>query len=227
MTDTDYSLRKQLLAIRDVVSYNPLAAVSIVLLSLTAAVLEGISVTFLVPIIESAQQAGTGASPDSRLGSIFIQAYDTLGIPFTLEYIILAVATIIVLRFTSAFLADWLVYILRTNYVRWLQGTAFERALDARISYYDNQGSDEILNAIVKQSTYAGLVIQRAVQFTQNALAALMYAAVTFYLAPVLTVITGVVLGILAVVIREFFESGYSLGDRVAAANETIQTEVH
>jgi hypothetical protein len=45
---------------------------------------------------------------------------------------------------------------------------AFGNALNARIEYFDKEGSDDILNAIVTQTNYAGRAIQRVVKLTET-----------------------------------------------------------
>ncbi|ELY55680.1 hypothetical protein [Natronococcus jeotgali] len=52
-------------------------------------------------------------------------------------------------RFATTFLVEWLRIALQTRYVRHLQTDAFGSALRAEVSYFDEEGSDDILNAIV------------------------------------------------------------------------------
>ena len=210
-------------ALLRVARYRPAFTVGIVLLSLAAAVLEGVGIGFILPIIEQAQSGGSSAS---GLGLVFERAYALVGVPFTLEYIVAGVAVVMAVRFTTSFVVRWLSAALRTNYVRDLQTRMFDHALDARISYFDQQGSDEILNAIITQSKYAGRVIYWVVRIVQLGTLCLIYLLVALYLAPALTVATAVVLGLLMYGVRTFIEGGYSVGDRVASANELVQEAV-
>lgn len=59
----------------------------------------------------------------------------------------------------------------------------------------------------------------------QSALS-LMYMAVALYLAPWLTFGAGLVLGVFLFGLRNVMESGYTVGDRVAEANERVQESV-
>ena len=219
----ELSFRDKLQALYRVALYRPAFSAGILLVSLFAAVLEGIGLSFLLPIIELARDPAAAESADGILG-VFVTAYDTVGLPLTLETVVVGVAVVMTLRYTSSFLVHWLRAALRTDYVRELQTVSFEKALGAEISYFDQQGSDEILNAIVTQSDYAGSVIQRIIKFVEQGLLSLMYLSVALYLAPGLTVAAAIVLGLITYVLRTVLESGYDIGSRVAEANEQLQT---
>lgn len=216
--------REKLVALREVARYRPPLTLGIIVLSLFAAILEGVGLSFLLPIIDRAQSSGP--PPEGGLLGVFVRAYRFLGIPFTLEYIIVGVGLVMVARYTSSFLVAWLRAILRTEYVRYLQTESFSKALDAQIAYFDTQGSDEILNNIVTQAGYAGGVIERIVKIVQQGLLSLIYLSIAVLLAPVLTLGTGIVLGGVLFGLRRLVESGYDVGERVAVANERVQRSV-
>lgn len=202
--------------------FKPLLSVGVVGLSLFVALLEGIGLSFILPIVELAQ--GT-VDPTEATGVLagFVFAYQTLGVPFTLGTLVVGVTAIMVVRYTTSFLVSWLTVAIQTYYVRHLQKTAYENALDAKTAYFDREGSDDILNAIVTQAEYAGKVIKYAINTLEYALLAGVYLAVALYLAPLLTVATVVLLGGIVLLFRYSIEAGYSIGDRVADANERIQ----
>jgi subfamily B ATP-binding cassette protein MsbA len=220
----EISVREKLSALREVAGYRPKVTVGIIGLSFFAAILEGIGLSFLLPIIETSQSSGE--PPQNGLIGVFVDVYAFLGIPFTLEYIILGVGSVMVARYTSSFLVAWLKAMLRTEYVRHLQTQSFEKALDARVAYFDKQGSDEILNNIVTQARYAGNVIQRIVRLVEQGLLSAVYLGIALVLAPIFTLGTGIILGGILLGLRRLVESGYDVGDRVATANERVQETV-
>lgn len=220
----EITIREKLAAVRQVAAYRPVLTTGIICLSFFAAVLEGIGLSFLLPIIETARSSGP--PPQEGIIGVFVTVYDLFGIPFTLEFIILGVALVMIGRYTSSFLVAWLKAILRTKYIRHLQTESFDRALDARVAYFDNQGSDEILNNIVTQARYAGRVIRRLVKIIEQGLLSVMYLSIALFLAPVFTLASGVLLGGVLFGLRRAVESGYDVGDRVAAANERVQVAV-
>ena len=223
--ESEISLRRKLRGLSRVMIFSPGLFVSILFFSLVAAVLEGIGLSFILPIVEYAQE-GSNPSEQGVIFTAFRTVYEFVGVTMTLETIIVGAGFIISLRYLSTFLSTWLQAKLQTHYVRHLQTESFEHALGARVEYFDAQGSDEILNAIVTQSRYAGRVVGQSVIIINQFTMSLMYIAIALLLAPWLTLITAVVLGGFLYFIRTVLESGYSVGDRVATANEEVQETV-
>lgn len=222
--DSELSWREKGHALYRVAKFRPRYAAGIVALSVLAAVLEGFGLSFILPIIELAQSNSVRAEDTDGLLRFFVLAYDAIGVPFTISYLVAGVAGIMTIRFTSSFLVAWLRGAIETQYVRYLQEEAFDNALNAKIGYFDKEGSDNILNAIVTQAEYAGRVIRFGLQSVEQGLLSLMYVGIAMYLAPVLTVVTALFLGVATFLFRNVLEGGYSLGDEVAAAKEGIQT---
>jgi subfamily B ATP-binding cassette protein MsbA len=223
MTD-ELSFREKLTALYRVGRFRPLLTVGVIGLSFFAALLEGIGLSFLLPIVETAQNSGPPGQ-DGLVGA-FYSVYQFLNVPFTLEFIIAGVGFVMTTRYVSSFLVAWFRSELRTKYVRELQTRAFDGALEARVGYFEGRGSDDILNNIVTQARYSGRVIAHATQVVEQGLLSLMYLTVALVLAPVFTLGTGIVLGGFLLALRSAVESGYSVGDRVATANERVQSAV-
>jgi subfamily B ATP-binding cassette protein MsbA len=138
----------KLQSLYNVATHEPKLTVSILVFGLTTAILEGIGLGFILPII---QQTRSDGDP-SGLAAIFAGVYDALGIPFSLEFIILGVASVLAVRYAASFGVQWLRGVLRARYVRYLRDEAFQNGLNAKISYFDQQGSDDILNTIISRS---------------------------------------------------------------------------
>ncbi|MDS0282280.1 ABC transporter ATP-binding protein [Haloarcula onubensis] len=215
--------RRQFRSLIQVARYRPVLTVAIVGVGVCAAGLEAVGLSFILPIVELVQQSGDPAAEASGVLLAFVTLYRTLGVPFTLGTVVAGVSAILTIRWTATFVVRWLRGALVFDYTRELQVRAFENALDARIDYFDNQGSDGILNAIVTQSEYAGDVIQIVINFLEQLFLSLVYLAIAFVLAPYLTVFSIVFLGAFSVFFQYLLESGYDIGSRVADANERVQ----
>nr|WP_269845482.1 ABC transporter ATP-binding protein [Halopenitus persicus] len=194
----------------------------VVVLGVAAAVLEGVGLSFILPIVELVQLQDPAAEAEGLL-AVFVTAYQALGIPFTLGYVVLGVSLVMVARYTTSFAVAWFREALRTYYIRDLQTRAFRNALNARVEYFDEEGSDDILNAIVTQTNYAGAVISQGINFTQQSFLTGVYFIVALMIAPILTIATGVVLGGFSLFFRRILDSGYDVGEQVAEANELRQ----
>ncbi|TYL38896.1 ABC transporter ATP-binding protein [Natronococcus pandeyae] len=222
MNEEDLSLRDKARAFWRVATFKPILTVFIVGFSVIAALLEGIGLSFIIPLIEVVQSPEDPTAEGGIVGT-FASVYEFLGIPFSLGFIVLGVSLVMTVRYVSSFVVAWLRVAIETYYVRHLQTKALDRSLDAEVGYFDEHGSDDILNAIVTQAEYAGKVIRDFIQLFEQLLLGLMYLAIALYIAPYLTILAVLVLGGLTLFIRYVIEPGYAVGDRVAAANEQIQ----
>jgi subfamily B ATP-binding cassette protein MsbA len=221
----DISWRQKVESLAAVARFRPGLTAAIVTTGLLAALFEGIGLSFLYPIIEIAR-SGEGLAGQGGILGVFVSIYRFLGVPLSLETVILGAGAVVVARYTITFTSAWLRAMLQTKYVKHLQTVAFSNALNARVSYFDDQGSDEILNTIVTEARYAGNLINHLAGIINQSLLSLIYLGLALVLAPRLTVVTIVVLGGFLYFIRTVLESGYSVGGRVANANERVQEAV-
>ena len=217
------SRREQLEALTAVLRFKPAYFVGVVGGGVFAALLEGIGLGFIVPIVELVQSPGDPAAQAEGLMGVFVSIYETLGVSFTLGTVIVGVSLVLTVRWTLTFLIRWLKEVLVVLYIASLQEQSFELALNANVAYFDQEGSDDILNAIVTQAEYAGRAISDAINLLEQSLIALVYLVVAFVLAPFLTVFAILMLGGFSYLLRNVVEPGYEVGDRVAEANERIQ----
>jgi subfamily B ATP-binding cassette protein MsbA len=223
-SDSEYiGRRRQLAALLQVARYRPLLTTGIIIGGVFAALLEGVGLSFILPIVEIVQSPGDPTAQADGIMALFVAAYQLLGIPFTLGFVVVGVSAILAVRWTTTFVVRWLREALVIDYTREIQRRSFDNALDAKIEYFDREGSDDILNAIVTQSGYAGRTIKFVVNFIEQGFLAFLYLAVAFVLAPYLTIFALVFLGGFSVLFRYVVEPGYELGDKVAGANERVQ----
>jgi len=225
MSDTepsDLSQRRKLNVLLDIARYNPWLTVLIVVLGIGAAILEGIGLSFILPIIKLIQTDAPSQNADGLL-RVFVDAYEAVGIPFTLEFVVLGVTAVMTARYTMTFVVAWFREALRNYYIRDLQIQAFVKTLGVKIEYFDEEGSDDILNALITQTYYAGNSIVHAVNLLQLLFLSLVYLAVALALAPFLTLVAVFILGWITFLVRFGIEPGYAIGERVAKANARRQ----
>ncbi len=207
----------------DVVRYSPLLFFSAVGFSLVSTVLEGVGLSFILPIVELIQ-AGDGPGGTSEgVMYWFRSSYDVLGVPFTLGTVTLGVFLVMGVRFSTTFLAKWLTVTMSNDYVRHLQNKMFARSLDADVKYFDRVETKTILNAIVKQSTECRHLINQMMNLFFMILLGVIYSLIGFVLSPFLLLSAVVLLGGITIIFNLYFDSGEHLGDQIADANEEIQ----
>lgn len=214
---SEISNREKIEGLINVAKYNPPLLVAILFFSLIAAALEGFGLSFIVPIVELTRESG---GEPSGITGLFLDFFSAIGVPFTLEYVIACVSLVLFARYAATFMASWLGEKLRIEFMVDLKRRTFRKALAAHVEFYDTHGSDEVLNDIITHNRNAGTVVQNSIKILQTTMIILTYFTIALYLAPLLTLGSVVLLGILTVLVRSVVESGYNIGDRLADANE-------
>ena len=228
MTDSEseeISWQEKLDALARVARYKPKFTAFIIVLGGIVALLEGIGLSFIWPILEVARADEPVTEAEGILG-MFLTAYQTVGIPFTLEFLIIGICAVMTVRFTMSFLVSWLKAVLQKRYERDLRTRTFDAALDAEVGYFDDEGSDKILNAIITETGYSGNVIRFGVLSMEVFFLVLVYLSVMIYIAPFLAVGALALLGGITFLLRYVVEPAYTVGNRVARANEDVQESV-
>jgi hypothetical protein len=157
------SNREKIQALRRVARYRPLFAFTLVCLGAIVALFEGIGLSFIYPIIETAQSEDPTAVSGPVMES-FVGLYQFFSISFTLGNLIIGVALVMTFRYTMSFLVRWLATVLAKQYEKYLRTRAFDGALDAKVGYYDDEGTDDILNAIITETRFSGKVIKQGIE---------------------------------------------------------------
>ena len=217
--------REKITALSRVAKYRPRFAFGLVIVGGFVALLEGIGLSFIYPIIETAQ-AEEPTNVSGPIMELFVSTYQILGIPFSLGYLIVGVALVTTFRYTMSFLVRWLGSMLGYRYEQHLRTHAFDWALDVKVSYYDERGTDDILNAIITETRYSRKTIDEGVKMMETLFLVLMYTAVMFYVSPEMTLFAVILLAGITVVIRYGIEPAVTVGTRVAEANEAVQQKV-
>jgi subfamily B ATP-binding cassette protein MsbA len=189
------------------------------------AFLEGIGLSFIYPIIETAQ-ANEPTNVSGPVMEAFVSTYQFFNIPFSLGYLIVGVALVMTVRYTMSFLVRWLAAVLGKQYEKYLRTRAFDHALDAEISYDEDEGTDHILNAIITETRYTRKVIKHGIALFETLFLVLMYVTVMFYITPTMTLLAVVLLGGITGILRFVIEPAVTVGTRVAEANERVQETV-
>jgi len=217
------SVSEKYASLRRVALYRPALTGSIIAASLFVMLLEGVGLSFLFPILDAAQAGQSLPLQADGVTGRFLSVYVAAGLPLTLEFLLVGLACVMVVRYTASFTVKWLAAKLTQTYERDLKDRAYELAMGASVAYYDDKGSDDIMNTILTQTRYAGRVIGRIIQFFQQSILCLVYIGIALAIAPVLAVGAAVALGGVTAIIRYGIEPGYAVGDRVATANEQLQ----
>jgi len=222
MSEPNPTRRKKVDAVIDAARFNPALGATIVILNLAAAILEGIGLGFLLPIIELTQSPNPTAQTDGLLGR-FVELYGFVGLPFTLEYLLIGIAGVIGVRFALSFVAAWLRALLANSYQRDLRARLFDSLLYGSIEYIDESGTDELLNSFITETDRAGNIAMVTFSIIEIILRGIVYFVIATALAPVLTAIAAVSIGGTTLLVRYILEPAYAAGSDIADINDDIQ----
>lgn len=215
--------REKLTAVYEAMLFRPLLGAVIVVLSLGTALLEGVGLGFLLPIVEFSQSSSPPSDADGVLGA-FVRIYSFLGLPFTLEYLIFGIAGVMGIRFALSFFTAWLQAVLSLSYQRHLRQRLFDLLVYGPIEYIDQSGSDELLNSLITETNRAGGIAMAVFRILEVALRGGIYLIIAALLSPSLTLVALIGLGVSTIAVRHVLEPAYAAGDDVATANDRIQT---
>jgi subfamily B ATP-binding cassette protein MsbA len=221
--DTDPSHREKLSAVYETFRFRPGLGSVIVFLGFITASLEGIGLGFLIPIVEIAQSSSPPANADGIIGG-FVRVYALLGVPLTLEYLIVGVLLVMAIKVSLSFLATWLSSILSLSYQRHLRKRLFDAILTGSIEYIDEVGSDTLLNSLITETQRASVIVMAVFGLVGTVLRGLVYLAIAAVLSPVLTLIALIALTISTVTVRYILEPAYTAGEFVAETNDRMQS---
>jgi subfamily B ATP-binding cassette protein MsbA len=223
--EIDISWREKGHALLQVAKYRPKFTAELIVLGGFVALLEGIGLSFIYPIMEVAQ--GGEVEATDTIMELFLFVYDDiLGIPFSLGYLIIGIGSVMAVRFTLSFLVDWMRAILQKEYERNLREKTFNKALHSEVGYFDETGSDDILNAIITETRYSGQTIRTGVLAMETLFLISVYLSIMFYIGPLMALFALALLGGLTGFIRYVIEPAYTAGTRVAKANQAVQKSV-
>jgi len=223
MNGHELTLGEKVDAIRTALSYRPALAATILILKMLTALVEGVGLAFLLPILEFAMADDDPTQEASQFANYFFEAYELIGIEPTLTSLILGVAAVMTFRFSVSFLIGWLQAALTMGYMTELRTNAYQNLLEASVGYVDERDDDEIINTVVTETHAASSVISNVLGIVEKVFFGIVYAALAFVLSPLLTVFSVIVLGGVAFLTRFRLDAGYEIGDKVATANERIQ----
>lgn len=209
-------------SIIDFLKFRPVVVGATLGLTLLTAVLEGLGIGFILPIVKLAQK-DRPVEADSRFMEWFLQAYDFLGVPFELEYVVFGVVVVLFARYSMTFVVGWLKSILSTKYQSHLKTRLLETALETDVALRDKKGSDKILNSIVTETNSVGSMVSGLLDVFRLCAVSMAYLLIAISLNPLLTVFAFGTLGILTYVTRSVVASGSKYGDEIATQNENMQ----
>ena len=192
---------------------------TILFFTVLVALLEGINVGLLVPLLETlGSPEGAG---DHWISRVVARPFDTLGIPFGLKSILLAMGVFIFAMAGLKYFRTFLVSSTGGNFVIWLRTRNMRGLLDADLSYFHRQQIGMLTDTLAHQSSQAGSCLFHATTILTNLGVVLAYLTASFLIAPILTAIALTILVLVSLSTQHHINVAKKIGTRaVSLENE-------
>jgi subfamily B ATP-binding cassette protein MsbA len=192
----------------------------LVILSLSAAMLEGAGVGMLVPVIERLQQSD---EPVSTVGfSVSIKSvFDQLGLSWTLPVILTVALGIFIIQSFLVYLRVMLASRAQNRLVVDLRSQVFDHLLDFELAFFHRSRIGELINTIVTDAYRSGYAFRAMIEMFAALCVLVMYGLVAVLVSWKMTFLAFPVLGAIALLLRP--RRSYELGIECSKENDNLQ----
>ena len=201
---------------------RPISTFGLVLLLIVSALVEGVGIGFMIPLLESIDTTSDLESA-SRVSRYLSEVYGRLGIPFVLWTIMVGGFLLFASRAFLTYIGEtWMVH-LANLFGAEARIDAFSGLLNADLGYINRRkGSDSVNTIVVEASRFQGAFLNSVRLLTGFAEAAI-YLALALYLSWQLVLAAMGLIGVIFLVVRHEFGRASTHGDSLSKANRAVQ----
>lgn len=201
---------------------QPLAVPALVAFALVVSVLEGLGVTLLVPLL---QALDTGAEASSGAEGLVFDLFARLGIPPTVEAMLVVVFAIVVAQAAMTLLFNRSMFSSVTRFEARQRTELLERMLGAKWEFFLSTKIGRTVTSLTVDATQAGDAFFYLVQLFAATLTVVVYASVALWISWQMTLLVLVGLGGLALALRGIIARSADYGRQVTEANAEVQSD--
>ncbi len=192
---------------------------ALVILGLMSAVLEGIGINALVPLLTFFVGGG---EPTDPISSTIFSIFQSLGIPFVFRYLLALIIGLFCLRAFFIMLFSFVRGWVTADFMSAQSEEMLRLTLMARWPYLLRQKLGALQNTAVRDVQQTGSVLVMVVQFIQSMTGFLMYLAVAFTISPPTTLFTLIGGGVLILIVRPLLKRTNRMGEQMAATEKDV-----
>lgn len=195
-------------------------------LQCSAILFEGLGVGLLVPVFQFMQSHGDLAALEAsgRHWRVLIDLFRQVGAVPGLGALLLISFVAIALRQALTYLRQSYKASTQLRAVHVLRARIFKRLLNSRTAYHDEATAGSIVNDLTTEIYQATNLLFTVVGIIGSILLILFYLVAMMVLAPSLTLVTLVIIGLSAALLGPFFRRTRALSRSLTAANEAFST---
>ena len=193
-------------------------------LTLLAALFEGAGLSLLLPIAQFVQNGGdlSVLSAQSGMWRFLISAFETFHITVTLALLIASCFAAIVVRQMFSYLRQIYLVRLIEDITRKVRIRGYESYLLADTAYHDRGMTGAVVNSLTTELNLAVTAILTPIQIVSMALMAVFYFVLLLLLTGPITVVALGVIGVSALTLRRLVKRTLVAGGSVVSANQQM-----
>ena len=179
-------------------------------ITLAVAMLEGLNIGLLIPLLEtlgsSDQESGHWIS--RGVSDVFAK----LGIPFSLQYILLVLGGIVLVVAGLKYLRMIVEARARERFRVWFRSRNMGRLMNADISYFHGQQLGVLADSLTTQANHSGTSLYLVTELLTSVGVIISYLLVAFLISPILTATAFGMLLVVSLSMQLFINSAKALG---------------
>lgn len=196
------------------------------LLTLAGSLTEGLGLLMLVPLLELLQQGDIANSTGSRIGMLVQQGLAVLGIPLTLETLLLLFLALVALRAGVQYGQALVSAAFQHRLVDGLRERVFRVLLGAEWRWLASHRRGDAASTLLNDVTRIGVGLQFAIQLAVGLTTMLIYLLAALVLDVKLTLIAVLGGGLTVLAVRGQQRAAFGLGRRFSSAQRAMMGSV-
>jgi ATP-binding cassette subfamily C protein len=196
------------------------------LLTVGASLTEGLGLLMLVPLLELLQQGALANDGGSRIGRFVQQGLAVLGIPLTLESLLLLFLALVALRAGVQYGQALVSAAFQHRVVDGLRERVFRVLLEAEWRWLASHRRGDVASTLLHDVSRVGIGLQFAIQLAVGLTTMLIYLLAALALDAKLTLIAVIGGGLTVLAVRGQQRAAFGLGRRFSEAQRAMMGSV-
>ncbi len=198
----------------------------LVLLQLASTAFEGVGLGIFLPIlhfVSGGREQLAAASRDPILGSIQ-RAFAALGLPLTLEVLLIAAVALLVLRQVFMFLRNVVQGFVQERLKRNLRDRLFARYMRVDLAYHDHETTGSIINAMTTETQIGVVALVAPVMIANVAIVGVVYFALMLLTSVSMTFVAAATMAVAGLLLHRVIRRSHRAGIDLAETNQRISS---
>tara|TARA_Y100000590_G_scaffold131238_1_gene149930 strand:- start:4702 stop:6468 length:1767 start_codon:yes stop_codon:yes gene_type:complete len=202
-------------------SNRPRATFGMLLLVSATNFVEGISIGFLIPLLEAIDNQ-TDQQSSSKVTFYLSNIFDFLNIPFELWTILVAGLLIYSLSILLKYFSETQMIKVSSIIGADIRTKIFNNLLKIDLNFLHDKKTGDLVNTITTETNRFQSVFLHSIRLISQFIACTIYLILALFLAWQLVIVAMVLMGIIFLLIRYEFQRADQLGDELSDANRNV-----